>query len=91
MIALYNFVSKKRADFSEKTPWPLFMLARWMFYKGQAVNGVILHNTTRKPVVLGEAVYQHVNQAMIKIEVPTKFSVTYRFPLRIHTLYLSMS
>ena len=46
---------------------------------------------TRKPFVLGEAVYQHVNQSMIKIQVPTKFIVTYRFPLRIHILYLSRS
>ena len=28
---------------------------------------------------------------MIKIQVPTKFIFTYRFPLRIHTLYLPMS
>jgi hypothetical protein len=41
---------------------------------------------TRNPSFLGEAIYQHVNHSMVEIQVSTKFIVTYRFSLRIHTL-----
>jgi hypothetical protein len=42
---------------------------------------------TRNPSFLGEAIYQYVNQSMIKIQVSTKFIVTHLSPFEF-TLYI---